>query len=234
MLELNLPYIQIESNFPDNITIFILGGRSPSPNWLKSLNFQSETWAIDKGVDSCISTGIIPSTLVGDKDSADNSAWQWAAETGCKVLSFDSEKDLTDFQLALDIFGKKYHGKTHGIFLTGCWGGRFDHLWSILITFISHTNGYQPVAMADEKEGMLFMRGSSKSLLNFKKSPLAISLIPFTKKCQNVCIDGVRWPLDGATLDYNEPYSISNRLSDDAVVSVSLSNGLLGIYWVWQ
>lgn len=227
-----MPDIQIEGNFSDDITVFVLGGRQPSSDWLKSLKFQTDIWAIDKGVNVCKEANIIPVRLIGDRDSADASAWQWAADAGSSVSCFDSDKDLTDCQLALDMLCNSCDA-TKGVFLTGCWGGRFDHLWSSIISFISHNGKYRPVAMADEKEGVLFMQGPSKCIFNFQKHPLAISLIPFTKKCQNVYIDGVHWPLDGVTLNYNDPYCISNRLSLRETASVSISNGLLGVYWVW-
>lgn len=229
MFQLKLPEITIETQYPDDTALFVLGGRQPDADWLRELNFQTSVWAVDHGADICEKAGIIPDRLIGDCDSADKDIWKKIAENGItRAEKFPSEKDDTDFQLALQLFEKERAGS--GIFLTGCFGGRFDHLWSTVISF-SKPSAYKAVGLADDREGMILLNGKARASLVFEKAPKAFSLLPLSRKCQGVELSGTRWELSGAQLDYYVPYSISNRLDEELNASVSLKNGLLGIYW---
>ncbi len=232
MFQLKLPEITIETQYPDNTALFILGGRQPDEDWLKALDFQTSVWAVDRGADICAKAGIIPDRLIGDCDSADKRLWKNFAENDIThTEKFPSEKDDTDFQLALKLFEKECAGG--GIFLTGCFGGRFDHLWSTVISF-SNPSAYKAVGLADDREGMILLNGIARASLAFEKEPKAFSLLPLSRKCQGVELSGTRWELSGAQLDYYRPYSISNRLDEDLTASVSLKNGLLAVYWCWK
>ena len=82
----------------------VLGGRAPSPEFLASLARGCELWAVDRGVEACRAAGIAPAVLVGDRDSGSAEGWRWAAERGAATREYQSDKDLTDFQLALENF----------------------------------------------------------------------------------------------------------------------------------
>lgn len=231
MFVLKLPKLIIETQYPDNTALFVLGGRKPSADWVKELSFQTEIWAVDSGANVCFEAGLTPDYLIGDADSADEKVWNSFADNGAtSVEKHPCDKDLTDFQLALAKYGKL--NPNGGIFLTGCLGGRFDHLWSTVISFIKPAS-YKAVGLADEHEGMIFLSGISRATLNFEEQPLAVSLLPLSKRCQGVSISGARWELNDAQLDYFEPYSISNRVEEDLSVNVSIKNGTLAVYWSW-
>ncbi len=38
-------------------------------------------------------------------------AWKWAVDNGSDVSKFNKDKDLTDFQIALDLLSQKTRGK---------------------------------------------------------------------------------------------------------------------------
>lgn len=228
--ELNLPNVRIELPYFGDISLMLLGGRKPSADWLTALNFYNELLAVDRGLDSCLACGRLPNKLIGDGDSANTVLWQEAIESGVPVYKFQREKDATDFQLALDIFIRESTNKS--LFLSGAFGGRFDHLWSVVISFLNRSSKYQPLGMADEKEGMIFLKNESKAKIFFKKKPLAVSLISFSKQCEGVFIEGVKWPLSNMSLEYANPYSISNEVCDEGTISVKISKGLLALYWV--
>lgn len=232
MFQLNLPKLTIETQYPDDTALFVLGGRQPNLEWLKTLDFQTGVWAIDRGVDICAEAGITPDRLIGDCDSANVNVWNKFVENGTtRTEKFPCNKDDTDFQLALGLFEKECAGS--GIFVTGCFGGRFDHLWSSIISFVKPAK-YRAVGLADDREGMIFLNGIAKAVLNFEEEPAAFSLLPLSRKCQGVNLSGAHWELYGAQLDYYAPYSISNRLDEDLTAAVSLKNGLLAVYWCWK
>ena len=236
MRELILPGVRIKTDAAgtDGPLLMVLGGRDPAAGWLRELCFYSELWAVDKGIDLCLGSGVIPQRLIGDRDSADPKAWQWALDNGVPVDEYDRDKDLTDFQLSLDLISQKSGEKKVPVFLTGCFGGRFDHLWSTVVSFLHRSDRYVPVGMADDREGMFFLSGPDSLGLMFDKIPEAVSIIPFSEECGGVSVTGVRWPLSDVSLEYRDPYSISNRLEGGMEASVSVRSGRIGVYWEWR
>jgi len=214
--------------------LMVLGGRAPAPGWLAEFGFRKEVWAVDKGIDLCRRAGIVPRRLIGDKDSADPNAWRWAVENGVFVAEYESEKDLTDFQIALSLVKEEGGRGRRPVFVTACFGGRFDHLWSAVVSFLHASDGYLPVGMADDSEGMFFINGPGVCEFVFDEAPEAVSLIPFSCECRGVCLSGVRWPLKDAVLEYEMPYSISNRLDHRLRAGLSAESGLVGFYWKWR
>ena len=231
--ELIIPNLKIETSLPQDICLMVLGGRAPEPEWLKSITFNTKIWAVDSGLDSCFKAGLTPDRLIGDGDSASASSWQRAEDMRIPISKFDKEKDFTDFQLALDILVKS-EIRQNGVFITGCFGGRFDHLWSTVVSFLASNAAYKPIGAADELEGLIFLEGEASAVLTFSETPEAVSVIPFTKQCTGISMDGVRWPLNRALLEYNMPYSISNRTESSNIINFSVESGIVGIYWKWN
>ena len=229
-----LPDLTIETECDLEITMMVLGGRKPATGWMRSVDFHSGIWAVDSGVDPCFDAGILPDKLVGDGDSASPEAWKWAADSGADVRKFDRDKDLTDFQIALGLLSRQDEGSEKALFVTGGFAGRFDHLWSTVVSFLNCGGGIRPLGMADEREGMIFLHGPERLKISFGKVPGAISLISFTGESRGVSIKGVRWPLDNVVLKYGEPYSVSNRLDGGREAEVSAADGTVGVYWVWE
>ena len=118
---LELPYITIEGGARGESAplVMVLGGRAPSPEFLASLARGCELWAVDRGVEACRAARIAPAVLVGDRDSGSAEGWRWAAERGAVTREYQSDKDLTDFQLALEIFADEHKNSEKNIILTG-------------------------------------------------------------------------------------------------------------------
>lgn len=212
----------------------VLGGRAPAAGWLAALAFGGEAWAVDRGIEACRAAGIVPRRLIGDCDSAARESWRWAEDNGVPVERYQSDKDLTDFQLALEIFRAQNKDCVKKIFLTGAWGGRFDHLWSLLLSFLNFSSPHVPFCLADDREGLVIIDGPQEAAFTFDTAPKAVSLLSFSDDCAGVCISGVRWPLKEVALRYGFPYAISNRLDDGLRARVSCEKGRLGFYWVWD
>jgi thiamine pyrophosphokinase len=214
--------------------LLVLGGRAPDSQWLSDFAAGNAltVCAVDRGVAVCREAGLAPRFVVGDRDSASAEDWDWALESGSEEFLFPSDKNLTDFQLALEIVT----GKNSDSFvppvtlvLTGCFGGRFDHLFSIVSTASERS-----LCMIDETEGLFFVRHGEHARAGFKERPTALSLLPLSEECSGVSIGGVRWPLDGVTLTRAYPWAVSNEtLSGKAGknVTVGCDGGILGFYW---
>ena len=215
---------------PSFKTLFLLGGRRPDSGWLNDFASRNspEVWAVDSGVAACRAALLRPKAIIGDGDSALDEDWSWAIEEGADEFRHPKAKDLTDFQLALDLLTKKALGGF--LLISGCFGGRLDHLFSIVNTSAS----YAPLCMIDDSEGLVFIRGGDEAKACFKTRPLAVSLLPLSSECRGVSISGVRWPLSGAELKRDFPWAVSNEMyadGDSFEASVRCKEGLLGFYW---
>jgi thiamine pyrophosphokinase len=210
--------------------LLIAGGRSPSPQWLRTAAKNRSVWCIDHGIDACRTAGLMPSRLIGDGDSAATGSWHWAESLNIPIERFSPEKDLTDTQLALHRIKASQPGAY--ILLTGAFGGRFDHAVS---TVYSLLGSGMAGCIADEQEALFYLHGGETITIRFHCRPKAISLLPLGADCQNVSIQGVHWPLSQAYLSQTWPYAISNEpASPDQPFTVSLSQGCLGVYLCWE
>lgn len=223
--------IRFTANLPGEIILMALGGRRPCPLWLAGLDFYQSVWAVDSGADVCLAAGIVPERIIGDGDSAGAGTWRRAEELGSEVYSYESEKDLTDFQLALELLSREETSQTKGLFLTGAFGGRFDHLISVLYSFTGWSGKYIPIGMADEKEALFLLPGGGAEIV-FRDNPTAVSLLPL-EDSEGVSICGVRWPLENVRLERARPYSVSNRPDARGRVAASVGKGLVGLYCAW-
>lgn len=208
--------------------LFVSGGRIPSREFFLEVANGRKIFCIDKGIELCRACNIIPQVLIGDFDSAESSAVDWARAKNIPVEQYPVDKDLTDTQLALkratEIFGE------HVAILTGAFGGRFDHLYSTIFTCAAAN---QKIFLADEREIIFYLRGGESAEIKFFQTPLAVSLLPITSTCAGVTIKNVRWELDGATLTQNFPYAVSNRVASDKI-SVGVEIGTLAIYFCFE
>ena len=208
--------------------LFVSGGRAPSREFFLNVADGRKIFCIDKGIEICKACAVVPNFLIGDFDSAENSAVDWAREKNIPVEKYPAEKDFTDTQLALnraaEIFGE------HVALLTGIFGGRFDHLYSNIFTCAALN---RKIFLADEREIIFYLRGGESSEIKFFKKPLAVSLLPMTSNCAGVKTKNLHWELDGATLTQNFPNAISNRIENDKI-SVAVGSGTLAIYFCFE
>lgn len=204
--------------------LFVSGGRVPSVEWLQTVSDGRKIFCIDKGIDACRACDIVPNFLIGDFDSASASAVDWAHKKNLPVETYPTDKDFTDTQLALqrgtEIFGE------HVALLTGCFGGRVDHLYSTLFTCATID---RKIFLADEREVICFIKDGESCTMKFVSKPLAVSLLPMTATCTGITTKNLHWELDDITLTQNFPNAISNRI-EDAEIFFHIDSGILAIY----
>ena len=234
-----LPQCEIEELGTRNWELEILfagGGRAPSREFFLSVAGGRKIFAVDKGIELCRACEVVPNILIGDFDSANQSVVEWARTKNIIVEKYPADKDLTDTQLALnravEIFGE------HVAILTGCFGGRFDHLYSTIFTCAAIN---RKIFLADEREIIFYVKGGESAEIKFFKKPLAVSLLPITDSCAGVTTKNLYWELDGATLTQNFPNATSNRLKAmcndserDEKFSVRVERGTLAIYFCFD
>ena len=206
--------------------LLLTGGRPPAAGWLQQLPRVSQIYAADHGLDICRACSIQPHYILGDGDSAAPDTWAWGKTLGVPVEEFPPAKDYTDTQLALQKMNK-----APLILISGAFGGRFDHLYSLLFSCAMESI---PCVLIDEQEFICFIKDGEEVSFKFAKIPEAISLLPFTPVCTGVTINNVRWPLAGAQLTQMTPTAISNELMPDmSNLTLTIEQGILGFYCHW-
>ena len=124
---MKLPQCEILYPMPAQEILFVSGGRVPNHEFFLEVASGRKIFCIDKGIEICRACRVIPHILIGDFDSAESSAVDWARAKNITVEQYPVDKDLTDTQLALkratEFFGE------HVAILTEVFGGRFDHLY---------------------------------------------------------------------------------------------------------
>ena len=225
---MNLSQCEIFTASPAQEILFVSGGRVPNLDWFKTVASGRKIFCVDKGIELCKACDIVPNFLLGDFDSANTSAVDWARTKKIPVESYPSDKDLTDTQLALkratEIFGE------HTAILTGAFGGRFDHLYSNIFTCAAID---RKIFLADERELVFYIKSGETVDVKFFRKPLAVSLLPMTETCAGVTTRNLHWELDGATLTQNFPNAISNRIESEKI-SVRVELGTLAIYFCFD
>lgn len=225
---LNLP--QCEIFYPAQIgleILFVAGGRRPAEKFFIELSRGREIFAIDKGIEICRALNILPKILIGDFDSAENSAVDWALANKIPAERHPIDKDLTDTQLALNLVEKTYTLQPTPYFLvmTGILGGRFDHMFSNVFTCAA---AKVRTCLIDEREIIFFVNSGEIVNVKFSVQPAALSLLPITEICEGVNLKNVHWELENAILRQNFPNAISNRVESDEI-QISLDRGKLAV-----
>ena len=221
---MKLPQCEIFTPMTAQEILFATGGRSPSVDWFKAVANGRKIFCVDKGVELCRACDLVPNFLIGDFDSAGNDSVEWAQAKNIPVEQHPTDKDLTDTQLALnraaELFGE------HVALLTGCFGGRVDHLYSTIHTCAALNS---KIFLVDDHEIIFYVKDGESVDVTFFIKPLVVSLLPMTSACEDVTTKNLHWELDGATLTQNFPNAVSNRIKDDKIF-ISVGRGTLAVY----
>ncbi len=226
-INLDLPqgkFILNNAEAVDNTFIMAsAGGRKPEINWFKTAAEGKKVYCADKGIEICLDAGLLPELLCGDADSAGADYLQQAQKKNIKTVLFNPEKDDTDLQLLLTMLPQKMP-----LLITGIWGGRFDHLYSNVFSLLAYKiKNNVPVIMADESEIMMLLTAGDCLEFIPQQEFTALSLLPLQDS--NVSIKGVKWPLDEAELLVDNPYAVSNEITEKSVM-IKCHKGCTGFY----
>jgi thiamine pyrophosphokinase len=171
--------------------------------------------AADAGARTALTLGFTPDLVIGDFDSLDISTiGDLPRET------FPRNKDQTDGQLAIERAIER--GATE-LYLVGFLGGvRLDmtlaNVWFLTAIEIS-------AVLLDDRNEARLLRGPAEHTWTPEPSEV-VSLLPVTASAEGVTTTGLRWSLEGETLQRGETRGVSNE-PNEAEASVAVSAGLL-------
>ena len=182
-----------------------IGGNSTSNVLSIESNFE-EIIAVDSGIEHLLNLSLNPNTLIGDLDSISKKSLDEVKKNGVKILAFNSNKDQTDFELALNYLEEAEKSK---VYIIGGESGEIDHLISIFLLIPSKSFFENIIWLYGDKK-IIFRQ---KLELNIKKLT-KFSVIPLTD-LTNLSIDGAEWNLDNKDIQFGETLTLRNNTNEE-------------------
>tara|TARA_A100001234_G_scaffold65265_1_gene56859 strand:+ start:218 stop:832 length:615 start_codon:yes stop_codon:yes gene_type:complete len=182
-----------------------IGGNSTSNVLNIESNFE-EIIAVDSGVEHLLNLSLDPNTLIGDLDSISKKSLDEVKKNGVKILAFSSNKDQTDFELALNYLEEAEKSK---VYIIGGESGEIDHLISIFLLIPSKSFFENIIWLYGDKR-IIFRQ---KIELNIKKLT-KFSIIPLSD-LTNLSIDGAEWNLDNKDIQFGETLTLRNNTNEE-------------------
>ena len=182
-----------------------IGGNSTSDVLNIESNFE-EIIAVDSGIEHLLNLSLDPNTLIGDLDSISKKSLDEVKKNGVKILAFNSNKDQTDFELALNYLEEAEKSK---VYIIGGESGEIDHLISIFLLIPSKSFFENIIWLYGDKR-IIFRQ---KIELNIKKLT-KFSIIPLSD-LTNLSIDGAEWNLDNKDIQFGETLTLRNSTNEE-------------------
>ena len=197
-----------------------IGGNSTSNILSIESNFD-EIIAVDSGVEHLFKLSLDPTTLIGDLDSISENSLDKVKKNGVDIIAFNSNKDQTDFELALNYL----EGVENSIiYIIGGESGEIDHLLSIFL-LIPSKSFFENIIWVYGDKKIIFRQ---KLKLNVKKMS-KFSIIPITN-LSNLSIDGAEWNLENKNIQFGETTTLRNVANKDEI-NVNCDTGVFAFIY---
>ena len=197
-----------------------IGGNSTSDVLSIESNFE-EIIAVDSGVEHLFKLSLDPTTLIGDLDSISKKSLDELKKSGVKILAFNSKKDQTDFELALNYLEEAEKSK---VYIIGGESGEIDHLISIFL-LIPSRSFFQNIIWLYGDKRIIFRQ---KLELNIKKLT-KFSIIPLSD-LTNLSIDGAEWNLDNENIQFGETLTLRN-ITNEEQLNIGCDKGVFALIY---
>ena len=197
-----------------------IGGNSTSNVLSIESNFE-EIIAVDSGVEHLFKLSLDPTTLIGDLDSISKKSLNKLKKSGVKILAFNSKKDKTDFELALNYLEEAEKSK---VYIIGGESGEIDHLISIFL-LIPSRSFFQNIIWLFGDKRIIFRQ---KLELNIKKLT-KFSIIPLSD-LTNLSIDGAEWNLDNENIQFGETLTLRN-ITNEEQLNIGCDKGVFALIY---
>ena len=197
-----------------------IGGNSTSNILSIESNFD-EIIAVDSGVEHLFKLALDPNTLIGDLDSISENSLDKVKKNGIDIIAFNSNKDQTDFELALNYL----EGVENSIiYIIGGESGEIDHLFSIFL-LIPSKSFFENIIWVYGDKKIIFRQ---KLKLNVKKMS-KFSIIPLSD-LSNLSIDGAEWNLENKNIQFGETTTLRNVANKDEI-NVNCNTGVFAFIY---
>ncbi|MCM3717204.1 thiamine diphosphokinase [Fictibacillus phosphorivorans] len=188
----------------------VAGGPEPLIPDLKNYNNSaSDLWiGVDRGTFVLVQKGIMPDYAFGDFDSVTSAEKEIIKKADIRLNQYQSEKDHTDLELALQWAVDQ---NPEEILLFGATGGRLDHeMMNIQLLYRTISSNIDVKVIDIKNEISLKSPGTYK--IEREKPYSYISFLAFQGEVKGITLKGFKYPLEKASLGVGRSLCISNEL----------------------
>ena len=210
-----------------NDHIVIITGASPLPDHVVSaIPSAAIVLGVDGGLDLALAAGLRPSGLIGDLDSVSDDGAEWA-RAHATIARHPTDKNQTDTELALAFAADM---QPERLTLVGG-GDRLDHTIAAIGALSARALTGVPVLDGWwDGQHLDVLHGPARRTLELETGS-TLSLLAIGPACNNLTIEGVRWPLSEHRLEPVVGLGVSNEvIASDGRVRVDVSTGVLTIF----
>jgi thiamine pyrophosphokinase len=175
--------------------------------------------AADGGARWALDCGLLPHLVIGDLDSIDAVTLDRLRELAVPIEALPTDKDATDGELALQYALATQPAE---VIMVGALGGpRFDHGLANCLLLTAPPAGQTRISLLDNTTEVRLVRPQDP--WRWTSTPgEVVSLIPVGARAEGIHTDGLRWPLQGATLPVGRSRGVSNEaIATEAMVQVA-------------
>ncbi|MFK7892431.1 MAG: thiamine diphosphokinase [Granulosicoccus sp.] len=195
----------------DHVWVFAGGNFQRDDFSIESFDPDSDRCvAVDGGVEHCLAAGMTPHLLIGDLDSVHPSTLADRRLLEVPRQVYPTDKDASDLELALQVLEDWQPRK---VSLLGVSGGRTDHMLFNWLLPLSRNWRFHMDILDSSVHAYVV---TAERNLHVSAVPGQLLSVLALTDCTGVCLDGVEYPLAGATLQCGSTIGLSNRLTDDA------------------
>ena len=179
--------------------------------------------AADGGAVSLDRLGRAPDRLVGDLDSIPEELLARLVGADVVIERHPADKEASDTELAIE--AALVAGATQIVLLGATGGARLDHELANVLLLADPALAGRDVRIVHGPTTVRVLHDGRRLTLDGVAGDL-VTLLPVGGDATGVGIDGVRWPLAGATLNVGRSRGLSNEVTTPPA-SVSLERGTL-------
>lgn len=197
--------------------VILLGGELVVNDQIIDICKHARVIAADSGILHADALKLKPELWVGDFDSAPPQTHEHHKHV--EKLTFERQKDVTDGSLAMDAAIKR---GAKQIDLIGAFGGeRTDHMLGLMMEMMRvHATGLS-ISMHSGYESAWPLTDSGSVKPDLPKGSL-FSILPLSNLV-GLTIEGAKYPLLEASIEFGRSTTLSNVVSED--VKISLKSG---------
>lgn len=172
---------------------------------------------VDGGISFCKTLNINPNIVIGDWDSLKN-----PLPDDIIKISLDTEKDYTDADAAVNYAIAQ---GCENITVLGGVGGRLDHtIGAISLLTKKYVKDDIGIKLLDGKN-LAFMLKPGKHFIAHRGYKY-LGLFSYSESCQNLSVQGVKYPLEQFNLTNNTSLGVSNQIEGEKA-TISFEKGTL-------
>lgn len=186
----------------------------------KYFNKAESVICVDGGAKHVRSFGLVPDVLIGDLDSISEEDLEYFKSLNVKIMKYQSEKDMTDTEIAVDFAIES--GYTEIVIIGGI-GTRIDHsLANIFLLKRMLDRGIKGLIVNEQNE----IRLIKDRISVMREEGSKITLLPLTNLVEGITTKGLYYELNNEAIEMGSSRGVSNEFSADAA-EVTIESGIL-------